>query len=114
MKIKNIALLISLSVWHFQSMACDNSTLKYFSWAGLKTTPASMSGQITESEAKKRHDNGEAYYSQLTCDNGDILSVTKYYDGKIFFNIDYMHQTGGSIMVLSTNADGKVNKRHAK
>lgn len=104
MNIKKIALLISLLSWHLQSMACDNSTLKYFSWAGLKTTPASMSGQITEAEARKRHDNGEAYYSQLTCNDGDVLSVTKYYDGKVFFNIDYMHQADGSIMVQVTKS----------
>lgn len=114
MNIKKIALIVSLLVWHSQVIACDNSAIKYFSWAGLKTTPASMIGKLKEAEAKKRHDNGEAYYSQLTCDNGDVLSVTKYYDGKIFSNFEYMHQADGSIIAISTNADGKVNRRHAK
>ncbi|MFV1922537.1 MAG: hypothetical protein ACMZ63_08040 [Methylotenera sp.] len=111
----NIKLILTISLLLFlpKAFSCENGKIEYFAWAGLKTVPAAMTDPITASDAKQRDEKGESYYSQSICDSGQIKSVTKYYSGKVFFHTKYTYQPDGSILVVTTNAEGKVSKYNA-
>ncbi|WP_045856590.1 hypothetical protein [Teredinibacter purpureus] len=92
------------------SFSCDNATEKYYSWANLKVFPEKVSGQIDKVEAEKREANGDAYYIQLVCDSGDILMLTKRFDSKVFFQIEYLDNSDGIYGKTITNSEGKTTK----
>jgi hypothetical protein len=93
--------------------ACDNATESYFSWANLKVVPANMSDPLDKIDIQKRKRSGESYYVQLSCDSGEVISVTKYLKGRVFISYEYLHQTDGRILILTTNPEGKVSKYYA-
>ncbi len=98
-----------------QSLACDNAVLYYYQGAVLKKVPAKMEDPISEAESKQREKDGKSYYTQLVCDSGHVMSIAKYFQGKQFLHIDYLRQSDGSIIVITTNPDGKVTKyKHEK
>jgi len=100
---KFIALFFLFS---FSCLGCDNATIKYFSWANLKVFPEQVSNPITKEEADKREAKGEAYYMQLICDSGEIMQLTKRWNQKVFFQIDYLGDSGK----ITTDINGKVTK----
>jgi hypothetical protein len=61
----------------------------YFSWAELKVEPVTLTRPISESEAKKREENGEAYYIGHFDNSGKVLSVEKRFEKKVFFRVNY-------------------------
>jgi len=102
-----ILLSLFLSV---SSLACDNATESFYSWANLKVFPEKVSGEISNEEAKRREVNGEAYYIQLVCDSGDVMMLTKRFKGKVFFQIDYLDNAKGTYGKITTNSEGKSTK----
>ncbi|WP_188149380.1 hypothetical protein [Teredinibacter waterburyi] len=104
-------ILLVLSVFlSVNSFGCDNAAEEFYSWANLKVFPEEVSGELSSEEVARCKSKGKAYYVQLVCDSGDILMLTKWLDGKVFFQIEYLDDAKGIYGKVTTNSEGKATK----
>ncbi len=80
--------------------ACEETYVKYFSWAVLKEDPPKPTNEISKEEALSRENNGEAYYIGTYCKIGEILFLEKRWNKKQFSKIKYNYENGKYVGVV--------------
>lgn len=74
--------------------ACEETYLKYFSWAALKQDPPKPTNEIAKEEAQTRESKGQAYYIGTYCKSGKILYLEKRWNKKQFSKMKYKYENG--------------------
>jgi hypothetical protein len=86
---------------------CGKITTKYYSWAELKRFPPRPSHPESEAWAQNQERTGGSHYIAEFCENGDIISLTKRLDKKVFFRYEYIYDGGKLTAVQLIDEQGK-------
>ena len=81
--------------------------IHYYTWCAFKQKPAVCSGEITESEAKKRKTYYKIHYNEKKLP----IIYEKYLDGKLYGRQEYIYsEEGGLEKIITTNSEGKIKE----